>query len=85
MSPSLPPMDTGPRFLLLPDVAAELNVSMSQMLALVRSGDLPAIKVGGRGQWRVERKVLEDWIQQQYDATRAFVAAHPQAANDGEG
>ena len=65
------------RFLQLTDVAEILNISSSQTYALVRSGDLPAIKIGGRGQWRVERTVLEEYIQHCYDQTRAFVAAHP--------
>ena len=65
------------RFLQLTDVAEILNISSSQTYALVRSGELPAIKIGGRGQWRVERTVLEDYIQRCYDQTRAFVAGHP--------
>ena len=44
-----------PRFLLMADVAEQLNVSTSQVYHMVRSGELPAIKVGGRGQWRIER------------------------------
>jgi excisionase family DNA binding protein len=67
----------GPRFLQLSDVAEVLNISGSQAYALVRSGELPAIKVGGRGQWRVESTVLEDYIQRCYSQTRAFVDAHP--------
>ncbi len=63
------------RFLLLTDVAEVLNISASQAYALVRSGELPAIKVGGRGQWRVEEQVLEDYIQRCYAETRAFVAS----------
>src|SRR4051794_41801288 len=43
---------TAPRFLQLPDVAEILNISAAQTYALVRSGELPAIKIGGRGQWR---------------------------------
>ncbi len=50
-----------PRFLRLGDVALCLNISSSQVYALVRSGDLPAIKIGGRGQWRVEATRLEAW------------------------
>ena len=42
-----------PRFIPLADVAEQLSVSASQAYALVRSGELRAIKVGGRGQWRV--------------------------------
>ena len=70
-----------PRFLHLADVAEVLNISSAQAYALVRSGDLPAIKVGGRGQWRVEASVLEDYIQRLYAETRDFVAAHPLAAS----
>ena len=44
-----------PRFVPLADVAETLSISASQAYALVRSGELRAIKVGGRGQWRVEQ------------------------------
>jgi len=67
----------GPRFLTLADVAEVLNTSSAQVYALVRRGELPAIKLGGRGQWRVETAVLEDFIQGMYATTREFVAAHP--------
>ncbi len=63
------------RFLPLTDVAEILNVSSAQAYALVRSGDLPAIKVGGRGQWRIETAVLEDYIQRKYAETRQSVMA----------
>lgn len=66
-----------PRFLQLSDVAEILNISASQTYALVRSGELPAIKIGGRGQWRVERAALEDYIARCYAETKAFVSAHP--------
>jgi excisionase family DNA binding protein len=65
------------RFLLLSDVAEILNISAAQAYALVRSGELAAIKVGGRGQWRVETRVLESYIQDAYARTRDFVSAHP--------
>lgn len=60
-------MPDSPRFLKLPDVAEELAISQSQTYALVKSGDLPAIQVGGRGQWRVERSKLEEYIQRMYE------------------
>lgn len=66
-----------PRFLQLADVADILNISASQTYALVRSGELPAIKIGGRGQWRVERTALEGYITRCYTETKAFVDAHP--------
>lgn len=71
-----------PRFLQLADVAEQLNISAAQAYALVRSGDLPAIKVGGRGQWRVETSELESYIQRMYDQTREFVSSHPFGASD---
>ncbi|MEJ5866138.1 helix-turn-helix domain-containing protein [Pseudokineococcus sp. 5B2Z-1] len=61
------------RFLPLADVAEILSISSAQAYALVRSGDLPAIKVGGRGQWRVETTELESYIQRMYSQTRALV------------
>lgn len=71
-----------PRFLQLSDVAEVLNISASQTYALVRNGDLPAIKIGGRGQWRVESSALEDYIQRMYAETRAFVVQHPLGAGE---
>jgi excisionase family DNA binding protein len=66
-----------PRFLRLTQVAETLNISASQTYALVRSGDLPAIKIGGRGQWRVETLALEDYITRMYEDTKRVVAEHP--------
>ncbi|MGQ4509540.1 helix-turn-helix domain-containing protein [Dermabacteraceae bacterium P13147] len=63
-----------PRFIPLADVAESLSISASQAYALVRSGELRAIKVGGRGQWRVEVSELEDYIQRMYRQTDEFVA-----------
>jgi excisionase family DNA binding protein len=65
------------RFLQLTDVAEILNISAAQTYALVRSGELPAIKVGGRGMWRVEATELETYIERLYSDTRTFVRAHP--------
>jgi excisionase family DNA binding protein len=66
-----------PRFLTLADVAEVLNTSSAQVYALVRRGELPAIKIGGRGQWRVEAAQLEEFISRMYDQTRTFVDEHP--------
>src|SRR5665811_1087970 len=44
-----PSTTTATRFIQLKDVAETLNISAPQTYALVRSGELPAIKVGGRG------------------------------------
>lgn len=62
-----------PRFIPLSDVAEQLSISASQAYALVRSGELRAIKVGGRGQWRVELSELEAYIERSYAATETFL------------
>jgi excisionase family DNA binding protein len=72
----------GPRFLQLADVAEVLSISSAQVYALVRSGDLPAIKIGGRGQWRVESSELESYIARMYAETREFVTNHPFGRDD---
>src|SRR3990170_8830292 len=58
------------RFLTLADTAEVLNISASQAYALVRSGELPAIKVGAGGHWRIERTVLESYIDAKYEESR---------------
>jgi excisionase family DNA binding protein len=73
---------TEPRFLRLSDVAEILNISAAQTYALVRSGDLKGMKIGGRGQWRVAREELESFIQRAHDQTREFVASHPFGRDD---
>jgi excisionase family DNA binding protein len=66
-----------PRFLTLTDVAEVLNTSSAQVYALVRRKELKAIKIGGRGQWRVEDSELEAFIQRMYDQTDTFIDEHP--------
>lgn len=65
------------RFLTLSDVAELLNIAPAQVYTLVRTGELPAIKIGARGQWRVEDKALENYIAQLYSSTAEFVAQNP--------
>jgi excisionase family DNA binding protein len=66
-----------PRFLQLADVAEVLNISGAQVYALVRRGELRAIKIGGRGQWRVEASELEAYIERAYADADKFVDSHP--------
>ena len=54
------------RFMTLDDVREVLSISSTQAYSLVRSGELRAIRVGGRGQWRVEHSELEAYIQSSY-------------------
>ncbi len=71
------------RFLTLADVAESLNISASQAYALVRNGELQAIKIGGRGQWRVEQGMLEEFIARMYEQTHDFLMEHPFTQPDG--
>jgi excisionase family DNA binding protein len=72
------------RFLTLADVAEILATSVAQVRALVQSGELRYIQIGGRQQYRVEAVELENYIQRMYaraegtqapDASRSTVRA----------
>jgi excisionase family DNA binding protein len=82
MAPAHGPLEPRPRFLQLADVAEILNISAAQVYALVRRGELKAIKIGGRGQWRVETTELEAYIQRSYDQTDSFISRHPFGSDD---
>ena len=73
-----------PRFLQLADVAEILSTSVAQVYAMVRRGELPAIKIGGRGQWRVSEDDLEDYIAQQRVETQKYIDAHPFEAAEAD-
>ena len=78
MNAQEPPVSPGSRrFLQLDEVADELATSRAQVYALVRSKALPAIKIGGRGQWRVERSKLEEFIARAYEETSTFIDENP--------
>ena len=73
-----------PRFFTLEQTARYLNVSKPQVYALVRSGELPAIKLGGRGVWRVDRRQLETYIERLTQETAAWAKAHPLSKGEGD-
>jgi excisionase family DNA binding protein len=73
-----------PRFLLLADVAEILNTSVAQVYALVRRKELKAMKIGGRGQWRVQASDLEDYIQRMYAEADRFIDDHPFTGKDSD-
>jgi excisionase family DNA binding protein len=72
-----PGSEVEPRYIKLDDVAAYLSVSVPQVYALVRSGELPAIKIGGRGVWRVDRRKLDEYLERLEAETAAWAKAHP--------
>ena len=68
---------TEPRLFTIADVARYLSVSEAQVYALVRSGQLPAVKLGGRGVWRIDRRRLDDYIERLHEETKAWTQRHP--------
>jgi excisionase family DNA binding protein len=61
------------RFLTIADAAEVLAVDVETVHDLVMSGELPAIRVGDRGPWRIERTQLEVFIELRYESTRREV------------
>jgi len=53
-----------PRFFTIDQVAEALDTTKAQVYALVRRKELRAIKLGGRGQWRIGRTDLESLLEQ---------------------
>ena len=49
------------RLLTLAEAAQLLQVSTRTLQRMIRSNDLPALKVGG--QWRLRESQLTDWIE----------------------
>ncbi len=69
MNDSVPSPAVG-RFLTLSDTAEILSLSAAEVHDLVRTGELPAIRLGTSGVWRVERIVLESFIEAKYEEAR---------------
>jgi len=69
-----------PRFLTIEDVALELATSKSQIYALLRSGELKGIQIGGRGQWRIERVKLEEYFSEAYRRASSGLYIQPTSA-----
>lgn len=71
-----------PRFLKIQDVALELATSSSQIYAMLRTGELRGIQIGGRKQWRIERVELERWIDDRYKYTKQNLSNLPASLDD---
>lgn len=63
------------RFLTIAQAAEELNVNQNQIRALLSSGELRGIQVGGRGLWRIGANDIEDYIAEAYRRTADRIAA----------
>ena len=57
------------RLLTLSEAAALLHVSTRTLQRMIRSGELPALKVGG--QWRVRESQLRQWIEKRESSVAA--------------
>ncbi|AYY11350.1 DNA-binding protein [Actinobacteria bacterium YIM 96077] len=70
------------KLLTLADVAELLNTSSAQVYALVRSGELPAMKMGGRGQWRIDPERLRQYIDRAHEQTQDWVKQNPMTRDE---
>jgi DNA-binding NarL/FixJ family response regulator len=61
------------RVLTLADIERELALSAAQVRTLIARGDLPAMRI--LGVWRVERRMLEQFIGRAYDDAATFLDA----------
>ena len=52
-----------PAYLTTEDVVAYLNVTPRTIYRLIRTGELPAIRIGH--QWRVRQSDLDEWLDRQ--------------------
>ena len=59
------------QLLTLTEAAQLLHVSTKTLQRMIRSGDLPALKVGG--QWRLRESQLVNWIQSREGKDRQSV------------
>ncbi|MCD4849679.1 helix-turn-helix domain-containing protein [Arthrobacter sp. AK01] len=62
------------RFLTIEQVAEELNVSVSQVRALLKTGELRGLQVGGRNVWRIGANDVEEYIAEAYKRTAEHIA-----------
>ena len=68
------------RFLSLTAIQRELALSPEQVLALIRGGSLPAIRLFGS--WRVERRLLEQFISREYEVAERLLRGEERRNTD---
>lgn len=72
------------RFMSLDVAAVELATTRSQIYALLRSGELKGIQIGGRNQWRIERVKLEEFIAEAYRRAETTLKELPDDVTEGD-
>ena len=45
------------------ETSAILRVSRPTILALIRSGQIPAVRIGQRGQWRIDESAIVELLR----------------------
>ena len=68
-----PPATIGRAVYTVAETAELLSLSLGSTYALIRSGEIPAKKAGGR--WLIPKRRLHQWLDQLPDATTDDVAA----------
>lgn len=63
------------RFLTIEQVAEELIVGAPQIRALLRTGELKGIQVGGRRLWRIGVDDVDEYVADAYRRTAARIAS----------
>ncbi|BCW69980.1 helix-turn-helix domain-containing protein [Arthrobacter sp. NicSoilB8] len=74
-----------PRFLTIDQVAEELAVGAPTVRQLLKTGELRALQIGGRGMWRVAAKDLEDYVERAYRVTAEKITAGELLADEEVG
>jgi excisionase family DNA binding protein len=64
-----------PGMLTLAQVREILNVGMPTVYALLSSGELRGLQIGGRRMWRVSEDDLADYLERAYQETQERIAA----------
>jgi excisionase family DNA binding protein len=70
-----PPPARFPKMLTLVQVQEILNIGMPALRAMVTSGELRAVQLGGRRMWRVSEDDLAAYLDLAYAQTRARIDA----------
>jgi len=73
------------QLLTLAQVKEILNVGMPTLYALLSSGELRGLQLGGRRMWRVSQEDLADYLERAYKETQERIAAGTIKAETLEG
>ena len=73
-----------PRLLTLAQVKEILNVGMPTIYALLSSGELRGLQLGGRRMWRVSEDDLAGYLERAYQETQKRIAAGTIKAEEPE-